>query len=262
MSLLKETMVKNILHLFIMSGCLIAFTACSQKTIQKNGSIKNVINDRDYGRVTPLMRAVQENNMKKVRKLIKKGANVNAHTGDETVVTQKTALMMAAEKGLTEIMNLLIDAGADVNAIDGWEQPHAGKPVMRYAVDSGSLPAVQLLIDARANLNEFTECPINHAKRQQANERNLTILSCAINMQAPIAIIEALIKGGANVNKKSMIGYWTPLMVAAYRGYTQAVKQLLAAGADKKATNNHDGKRIALDYAKEQGHKDIITLLK
>ena len=164
--------------------------------------------------------------------------------------------MVAASMGYADIMRALIDAGADVNDIDGWDWPHAGKPVLRYAIDSGSLPSVEMLIKAGAVVNEFTECPILHPKRTHANERNLTLLACAIHSHAPMAIIKALIKAGAEVNKKSMFGYWTPLMVAAYDGYTEAAQELLAGGADKTLKNNNDDFRTALDYAKEMKHSE------
>ncbi len=214
-----------------------------------------------------LMRAVQDHDMAKTKQLIKQGADVNFHTGD-WMVRGKTALMIAAQNGNVPLMRLLIQAGADINAHEGWEQPTTGKPVLRYAIDSGNLEAVNLLLKHGAKPNTFTECPFLPPRRK-ANIRNLTLLSCAINTHAPIAIIKALIHtrpffwgwGGADVNKKSAISPVTPLMVAAFKGYSEAVSVLLAAGADTKIQNEEDDNRTALDYAKEAGHQKIVDLL-
>lgn len=174
----------------------------------------------------------------------------------------KTPLMKAAGKGNICKMKKLIAKNANVNAVAWRSQPHGGKPVLRYAIDSGSTKAVKLLIDAGADVNEFTECPFIHSTRKQANERNLFLLAAAINSCASIGIIRKLINGGADVNKGSIMGDLTPLMIASYRGHSKVVKELLKAGADKTIKNIQDGKRSAIDYAREQGHADIIKILK
>ena len=92
--------------------------------------------------------------------------------------------------------------------------------------------------------------------------RNMPLLSYAISLHSSLAIIQALIDAGADVNKKGVVGDWTPLMIASYYGYLQAVKLLLGAGADPFIENKYDENRIALDYAKEKNNFEIIELLK
>ena len=45
------------------------------------------------------------------------------------------------------------------------------------------------------------------------------------------------------------------------KGNFEAIKELLKAGADKTLKNYRDGGRLATDYAREQGHMDIVALL-
>lgn len=176
---------------------------------------------------------------------------------------EENVLIVAAKKGDLSGVKKAIKEGADVDEVVGSDFPHAGKPVLRYAIDSGSREAVRALIRAGAKLGAFTEDPILRTKGfHKANARNIPLLSSAIKSRAPIVIIDELIAGGADVNQIDMLKVgWTPLMIAAYTGYTEAVKKLLAAGADRMLQSKQDGGRTAIDYAYEQGHKEIVALL-
>jgi ankyrin repeat protein len=170
----------------------------------------------------------------------------------------KTALMCAAEKGDVKRMQKLIKEGADVNAVYERDQPRMGYPVLRFAIDSKSIPAVELLLKHGANPNEHTTSPIMHRKRPSANVRNLPLLSHAIASHAPYRIVKLLIDYGADTNQKTVFNEWTPLMVAAYATNLNAVELLLKTGANCKSINCCDGNRTAYDYAKEH-IKSYIT---
>ena len=220
------------------------------------------VNSVDEEHMTPLMYAVKEHNNALAKHLIKKGADVNANTaGKQQMVQGETALMMAAKNGFIDVIQTLIDAGANVNAVAWSDSPSAGEPVLSYAIDSGVSEGVRILLKKGASPDAVTTNPIFN-ERPNSSVRNLPLLSAAINVKAPIAIIEELIRGGADVNKKSSSVEWTPLMVAAYVGYADAVKRLLDAGADTTLKNTQDGGRTALDYAKEGDYKKIIMMLK
>lgn len=186
--------------------------------------------------------------------------------GDIWGMDHMTPLMKASKEADIEKMKELIQAGANVNDVAFCDQPHCGYPVLRYAINSHSLAAVQILLEAGANPNKLTDSAIINTNYEsnyswKANIRNLSLLSHAINSHAPIAIIEALIQKGANIDgTPKLCGDWSALMVAAYRGYTQAVVVLLNAGANPSEINSMDNK-TALDYAKEEGHTEIIALL-
>lgn len=168
-----------------------------------------------------------------------------------------TPLMLAAQKANIQEMQKHIKAGTDVNAVWGCDFPHAGFPVLRYAIDSGSCEAVRILLEAGADPNCQTESPVIYSDYcNVANLRNLPLLSHAINAHAPIAIVKELLHYGAHHGGKS----WSALMIAAWRGYQEAVLVLLEAGADAKAVNGLDNK-TALDYAKEMKHAEIIRIL-
>lgn len=165
----------------------------------------------------------------------------------------------ASEKNISEVEKL-IKAGEDVNDVTGREWPHGGKPVLRYAIDSGCCELVHILLAAGACPNEFTVSPVI-TNDKQSNVRNLSLLSHAINSLVPISIIKELLKYGAHIDgTPKIMGDWTSLMIAAYRGYTQAVEILLAFGVTVKDVNNQDHK-TALDYAREQKHMDIVKML-
>lgn len=176
---------------------------------------------------------------------------------------EETPLMKATLKANIQEMKNQIKAGANVNAVAYRDQPHGGKPVLRYAIDSGCLEAVQILLKSGANPNDFTESPLLYNNDfHKANMRNLSLLSHAVNSNAPIAIIKELIKKGAHLDGSPKIaGDWSPLMIAAFKGNKEAVIVLLEAGADASAVNSMDNK-TALDYAKEIKHVEIVKILK
>jgi ankyrin repeat protein len=175
----------------------------------------------------------------------------------------ETPLMKATKIADIQEMYNLIQAGENVNAVYGSDFPHAGDPVLVYAINSKSLEAVTILLKAGANPNDFTNSSsMIYEADTYMNCRNVPLLSHAIMIKSPMNIITALIRSGANPNLRGMSGQWTPLMVAAYHGYTEAVKVLLSAGANKDEMNiSKNSKKTALDYAKEQNNEEIIDIL-
>lgn len=169
-----------------------------------------------------------------------------------------TPLMKAAITASLGTMRMLLANGANPSAVAFRDFPHAGKPVLRYAIDSQSPEAVQLLLDHNADVNDITESPII-TNNDMLNVRNLSLLAHAINTYAPMGVIQTLINHSkTNLDQKS--SGWTPLMVAAYRGYKAAANALITAGADPLVINYQDS-RTAIDYAAEKGFSDIVKLL-
>ena len=73
-------------------------------------------------------------------------------------------------------------------------------------------------------------------------------------------VIEQLLAEGPMIDAQEKTQGYTPLIWAAHRGHREAVERLLAHGADTTLPD-FEGK-IAVDHAREEGHKEILALLR
>lgn len=78
------------------------------------------------------------------------------------------------------------------------------------------------------------------------------------NKRNAITILEELLKCGISINQVEGNGY-SALIKASIKGHKNIVEWLLQKGADK-SLRSFDSK-TALDYARENKHKEIIQLL-
>lgn len=152
-----------------------------------------------------LFQAVGSNNIIQTKKLIDKGANVNARNR-----SRQTPLMFAASRGFMEIARLLIEKGADVNAT------YAYANVLMAAASANRMEMAQLLIEKGAKVNG--PIPSGATPIYSAIKRGL------------IDMVKFLIKKGADVNVKDRYGI-TPLKFAIQYKKYNIVKILKAAGA-------------------------------
>lgn len=141
--------------------------------------------------MTALMKAVQANDIARVKELIAQGVDVSAL--DEN---QDAPLIIAAYKGHTEIVKLLLEAGADVTAVD----PGMKATALHAAAYAGRTAAARLLIKHGIDIDK--QGPFN----------GYTALHDAI-WQNNVETAEVLIDAGANLNIKSNAGE-TPLDLA------------------------------------------------
>jgi ankyrin repeat protein len=142
-----------------------------------------------------------------------------------------TAFRIAARKGDAAMIELLIQSGANVNDTWGCDQPHAGRTILVEAIESGSEQAVKMLLEHDARVEDFSELPVEF-NRLEPKERNFMMLPYAIMIEAPIEIIELLIKYSKDLNKPTYYGDWTPYAIAAQYKNTQAMAALANAGAN------------------------------
>jgi ankyrin repeat protein len=181
-----------------------------------------------------LLEASRIGDIEKVKKLLKKGADVNAKDNYGF-----TPLHDAAFFGRIEVVKLLIEKGANVNAKD-----NLGSTPLHLAAIIRRIEVVKLLIEKGANVN---------AK----DNVGWTPLHWAA-FAGHIEVVKLLIENGAYVNATDNDGF-TPLHLAANNGHIEVVKLLLEHGADPNI-KNYKGK-TAIDLAREEGYFDIAKLI-
>ncbi|KAK5093560.1 hypothetical protein LTS08_008884 [Lithohypha guttulata] len=158
--------------------------------------------------LTGLRAAVQEKQFERVKGMIEKGADVNAHdTGGWT------ALMMALWAGDLPIMQLLLEKGAKIDEA-GWD----GQTALHWAAREGDEEGVRFLIDhsASVDIEAFGQSPAmlaaKHGKTSitmqliahganpvQADYHRRTLMHWAAR-HGDIALIRTLLDHGADVN--------------------------------------------------------------
>lgn len=161
----------------------------------------------EYG--LPLNRAVADNDIAAVRKLLSEGEKVN---GKDKNYDDITPLFLAVENGRVEIVKLLLDHGAKINAVDKTKRT----PLMFIDSDA-SIELIEVLLNAGAKVN---------ARDKSGN----TVLLATVG-SINVDVLNALIKGGANVNDADDDGE-TALMKAAEEDDIETVKALVVAGAE------------------------------
>lgn len=217
---------------------------------------------------TPLMRAIDTQQVAVANALLKAKADPNAKTPDG-----KTCLDMAVESRKAELVRALLEAGADPKhvAADG------GSPALIAAQDGSpeSIEIIRILGKAGANLNSSNAAytPLTYAIEQGNKALVQALLEAGADPngraeggRAPIhlaldnkEILELLIKAKANPNLETGSGE-TPLFAAIESGNKDAVEQLLKAGADASKANASG--TSPLDYATQNSQTEIAELLK
>lgn len=195
---------------------------------------------------TALMMAVCRGNLELVQLLLDDGARVNAkHRSGRTPLimsADRSIAEMNAKKGdpppvpSSEIMSLLLARGADPNAADQY-----GHTALMEAT---SIAKVKLLLARGAQVN---------AKDDEGE----TALLRAVD-RGDVAIVEALLKAGAEgLNAQNEDGE-TLLMRAVREGRTDLAKLLLAQGADPSLVDVLGDNVSVLAY--EKGLSEIEAL--
>lgn len=175
-----------------------------------------------YG-VTPLHEAATVGNPAMVNALLRAGADANAALGEG-----ETPLMIAARTGQVESVRLLIESGAQVNAAEGFR----GQTPLMYAAVENHAAIVRALIAAGAEVNTRT--------KEYA--------------------FQTLTGGAGGIIHDRPQGGLTALILAARQGAREAVRELVAAGADVNAEEPQYG-FTALQTAIFNGHYALGRLL-
>ena len=182
-----------------------------------------------YGKT--LRDAVSQGDVKALRRLLKRGADV--HAKDRW---GQTALHRAADWGRADVVKVLLEHGADVNARDADGATPLDEAWFHYT------DVVKLLLekgaDPNATTSRYPETRLHEAVRDCRTE-----------------VAKLLLDKGADVSAK---GDWgrTALHWAADRGRADLVKLLLKKGADANAKDK-DGK-TPLDLARKEEMRALL----
>jgi hypothetical protein len=184
-----------------------------------------------------LMEAVELGDLARVKKLLAKGADVNAES-DSTM--PQTPLMQASWAGQEAIVKVLLENGADVNA-----KTKDGRTALMSASSTGFAKIAKMLLDKGADVNAQTE-------------GGGTALLFAAGECCP-EIARMLLDKGAEVNAQAKRGN-TALIAAAKTECPNVVKMLLDKGADVHAKTKNG--MTALREAEIRNSREIVQLLK
>lgn len=216
---------------------LMATRAAQSQAVQQllaAGASPDVPDDCGY---TPLMHATKKGHVECVKILLAGGADVAAVSNRGT-----SALHLAAEQ--PEIMAMLLAAGAPVNLAD--DQGFTPlREVAECRTSERACDCMHLLIAAGADINY----------QSFSGEPPLYWTTSAYNGQG---LMQILLEAGADPNLCGNDGF-TSLHSAAEGGCAEAVRLLLAAGADPTLKDAQG--RMPRDYARGKAAKECRDLL-
>ena len=171
----------------------------------------------DVAAQAPLIEAVQQGDLARVRILLDQGAEVDVPEIDGT-----TALHWAVHRDEGDIAALLIRAGADATAANRY-----GVAPISLASLNGSAPMLARLLAAGADAN----------RSQPEGETALMTAARTGRVEA----VRLLLEHGADVNAAEQWRGQTALMWAAAEGHAAAVRELIDQGAHIHARSGHTG---------------------
>ncbi|HEX4136489.1 MAG TPA: ankyrin repeat domain-containing protein [Bryobacteraceae bacterium] len=160
-----------------------------------------------------------------LRMLIQKNADVNAVQADGT-----TAIQWAAYRNDLEMADILIAARVDVKLAN-----RDGATPLWLAAENGSARMIGKLLEAGADPNERTlngETPLMMASRN-----------------GNVAALELLLDHKADPALKEKLRGTTALMWAVEQSHPEAIRTLIAHGADVNAASNSDTRNSRLNLA-------------
>lgn len=177
-------------------------------------------NDFSDSKVRALVRAVEEEDLETIDRLVAAGADVNSEGRDGV-----TPLLWAMMAGKKHGFERLLERGADPN------RPLIGRAW--YAGYSVTNAAVRIEGD-----NFWLEAVLRHGGNPNCVEpaHQTTPVFDAV-MDRKMSRLDKLVKAGGNLNHQDDFGN-TPLITAAHIRWFEGVYYMLEAGGDHRTTDN------------------------
>lgn len=190
---------------------------------------------KDYIHGTPaLMAAVNVENLEISELLIRKGANPDIQNKKGA-----TPLIQAAAFNLLDIADMLIYYNADVNLSD-----HSGNTPLIAASFNGNSEMVDLLIENKAVL-------------ERKDSKGYTALHCAAQ-NGFTDIVETLVSKGSDIELKNSLGY-SPLAISILNKQIPVSRSLINRGAD--VNSNISRAMKPLNIALDKKNDTLIAIL-
>ncbi|HQR02509.1 MAG: ankyrin repeat domain-containing protein [Proteobacteria bacterium] len=147
-------------------------------------------------------------------------------------------ILIAANNDQTDTVMDLIRRGMDPNTVDA-----RGNSLLMIAARNGNLQLLESLLKIHAN----------YLKNNNFNEDALMLAA----YHGHLACVQKLLSFGATAERDN--GSWSPLLYAAYAGWTNVAALLL----DNKSSVNQVGPNgeTALMLAARNGHKEAVQML-
>eukprot|EP00562_Extubocellulus_spinifer_P004543 CAMPEP_0178518028 /NCGR_PEP_ID=MMETSP0696-20121128/26021_1 /TAXON_ID=265572 /ORGANISM="Extubocellulus spinifer, Strain CCMP396" /LENGTH=908 /DNA_ID=CAMNT_0020148529 /DNA_START=66 /DNA_END=2792 /DNA_ORIENTATION=- len=233
------------------------------------------VNEKDWDELTAIIPAASGGHLDTVKFLIKEGADVNAKDKDGI-----TALMEASIMGHVKIVEALLGAGAEVDA-----KANSEVTALWLAAGEGRTDVVKLLLNKGADASNTRVDGITALMTSSVSGHVAVVeqllkagadpkttdgdgLTCLHNgaENGTVPVLKALLAGLQDdadakshyIDLTSTTGF-SPLIIAAAHGHSDAVRYLIKEGADPNAV--HDNGVTALMYAAASGHVDVMKVL-
>ncbi|KAF8424851.1 ankyrin repeat-containing domain protein [Tirmania nivea] len=175
----------------------------------------------------PLQAEARQGNLKLMRLLVGRGADVNAQGG-----RYGNALQFAAYAGQLEVVQFLLDNGAKVNA-EGGE--------FGYALQAACVPiGIASENDLHDHRVKIAQLLLDHGADVNALGGEFGTAFLAAANYGNLALVQLLLENGANENAQGGLG-GSALTAAARGKHTEVVNLLLERGADVNAEGGRYG---------------------
>jgi ankyrin repeat protein len=225
----------------------------------------NVKASTRLGGYTPLMMAAEQGHAPVIAALIAGGADVK-----DANATGTTPLMFAAAAGDARSVQILVENGSEIDAVE----KSMGQTALMFAAAGNRVDAINALIKGGASLAAATKV-VDLAKltspdeedRGQGQAQRPAGAAGAAAAAAPQGRRGGPAAGNAGIDRPyryneliERTGGMSPLLLAARGGFTEAVKTLVAAGADVNQVSKGD-ETSPLLIATINGHFDLAKWL-